>query len=98
MSIIKRIILEEYEIPYGESLIAAALDTPEGRTALAQAMTEPIRRSLDYQAIGRRLILVDELPQGALARYERDVASVAYVVHRRGSNLIRACLDLYVDN
>ncbi len=32
--------------------------------------------------LGDRL---DELPQGALARYERDVASIAHVVSRRGA-------------
>ena len=68
-----------------EDIIAQALETDEGRTALAQAMVEPIRRSLEYQAVGRKLLMVDELPQGALARYERDVASVAHVVSRRGA-------------
>ena len=29
--------------------------------------------------------MVDELPQGALPRYEKDVASVAYVISRRGN-------------
>jgi hypothetical protein len=29
--------------------------------------------------------MVDELPQGALARYERDVAAIAWVVSRRGA-------------
>ena len=48
-------------------------------------MVEPIKRALEYQAIGRKLLMVDELPQGALARYERDVASVAYVIPRRGA-------------
>lgn len=48
-------------------------------------MVEPIRRSLEYQAVGRKLLMVDELPQGALARYERDVASVAHVISRRGA-------------
>lgn len=48
-------------------------------------MVEPIRRSLEYQAVGRKLLMVDELPQGALARYERDVASVANVISRRGA-------------
>jgi hypothetical protein len=46
---------------------------------------EPIRRSLEYQAVGRKLLMVDELPQGALARYERDVASIAHIVARRGA-------------
>ncbi len=68
-----------------EMVIAQALETDEGRTALAQAMVEPIRRSLEYQAVGRKLLMVDELPQGALARYERDVAAIAWVVSRRGA-------------
>ena len=67
------------------AVIEAALNTDEGRVALAQAMVEPIRRSLEYQAVGRKLIMVDELPQGALARYERDVAAIAHVISRRGA-------------
>jgi len=65
-------------------LIATAMDTPEGRVALAQAMVEPIRRALEYQAVGRKLLMVDELPQGAYARYEKDVRATAWVVSRRG--------------
>lgn len=68
-----------------EAVLAQALETAEGRVALAQAMVEPIKRALEYQAIGRKLLMVDELPQGALARYEKDVASVAYVIARRGA-------------
>lgn len=68
-----------------EAIIAQALNTDEGRVALAQAMVEPIRRSLEYQAVGRKLLLVDELPQGALARYERDVTSIAHIISRRGA-------------
>lgn len=68
-----------------EALIAQALDTPEGRVALAQAMVEPIRRALEYQAVGRKLLMVDELPQGALARYEKDVRATAWVISRRGA-------------
>jgi len=48
-------------------------------------VVEPIRRSLEYQAVGRKLLLVDELPQGALARYERDVSAIAHVISRRGA-------------
>lgn len=67
-----------------EALVAQALDSPEGRTALAQAMVEPIKISLEYQAIGRKLLMVDELPQGALPRYERDIAVKSYVIPKRG--------------
>ena len=68
-----------------ENVIAQALATPEGRVALAQAMVEPIRRALEYQAVGRKLLMVDELPQGAYARYEKDVRAVAWVISRRGA-------------
>ena len=68
-----------------EAIIATALETDNGRIALAQSMVEPIRRSLEYQAVGRKLLMVDELPQGALARYERDVASIAHIIARRGA-------------
>ena len=67
-----------------EAIIAMALDTADGRVALAQAMVEPIKTSLMYQAIGRKLLMVDELPQGALPRYERDVAVKSYVIPKRG--------------
>jgi len=65
--------------------IAQALETDEGRVALAQAMVEPIRRALEYMAVGRKLLMLDELPQGALARYERDVRATAWIIARRGA-------------
>lgn len=67
-----------------EQIVATALETPEGRVALAQAMVEPIRRALEYQAVGRKLLMIDELPQGAYARYEKDVRATATTVARRG--------------
>ena len=60
-----------------EMVVAAALASVEGRTALAAAMVEPIQTNLRYQAIGRKLLMVDELPQGALPRYERDFNKAA---------------------
>jgi hypothetical protein len=67
-----------------EMKIAQNLESLEGRTVLAQAMVEPIRRALEYQAIGRKLLMIDELPQGALARYEKDVRARAYRISKRG--------------
>lgn len=67
-----------------EFLIAKALETEEGRTALAQAMANPIRTSLDYQGVGRKLLVVDPLPQGALPVYDKDVDAKAYVISKRG--------------
>lgn len=68
-----------------EKIVAMALETAEGKTALAQAMVEPIKNSLMYQAVGRKLLLVDELPQGVLPRYERDVTAKSYVIGKRGA-------------
>jgi hypothetical protein len=67
------------------TIVAMALDTNEGRQALAQAMVEPIKNSLMYQAIGRKLLLVDELPQGVLPRYERDVTAKSFTIGKRGA-------------
>jgi len=66
-------------------IVAMALETNEGKTALAQAMVEPIKNSLMYQAIGRKLLLVDELPQGILPRYERDITAKSFVIGKRGA-------------
>lgn len=79
MAMDKKSVNQEREI-----LIAQSLESEGGRVALAQAMVEPIRRALEYQAVGRKLLLVDELPQGAYARYEKDVRATAFVISRRG--------------
>jgi hypothetical protein len=67
-----------------EMIIAKALGTAEGRAALRKAMAEPIKTSLMYQGIGRKLLMIDELPQGALPRYERDISVKSYVIPKRG--------------
>lgn len=45
----------------------------------------PIRTSLDYQGIGRKLLVVDPLPQGALPVYDKDVDAKAFVISKRGA-------------
>jgi len=41
-----------------DELIKRALMTNEGKVALGQAMANPIRRNLDYQGVGRRVLVV----------------------------------------
>lgn len=65
-----------------EAILAEMLKTEEVRIALAQSMVSPIRMELNYQAVGRKIFMVDDLPQCALARYERDVPCVAHVFAR----------------
>ena len=68
-----------------DELISRALLTQDGKYALAQAMANPIRRNLDYQGIGRRALVVDPLPQGALPAYDRDIDVAAVVISSNGS-------------
>jgi len=68
-----------------DELIKRALLTQEGKIALGQAMANPIRRNLDYQGVGRRVLVVDPLPQGALPVYDRDIDVAAVVVSSNGS-------------
>lgn len=68
-----------------EELIKKALMSQDGKVALGQAMANPIRKNLDYQGVGRRVLVVDPLPQGALPVYDRDIDVSAVVVSSNGS-------------
>lgn len=68
-----------------DALISRALLTQDGKVALAQAMANPIRRNLDYMGIARRALVVDQLPQGALPVYDRDIDVAAVVISSNGS-------------
>lgn len=68
-----------------DELVKRAMISTEGKIALGQAMANPIRRNLDYQGVGRRVLVVDPLPQGALPIYERDIDVAAVVVSSNGS-------------
>lgn len=68
-----------------DELIHEALHSTEGKIALGQAMATPIRRNLDYQGVGRKALVVDALPQGALPVYDRDIDVSATVISSNGS-------------
>jgi hypothetical protein len=68
-----------------DELIARAIDTQDGKMALAQAMASPIRRNLDYHGIARRALEVDVLQQGAIPTYERDIDVAAVVISSNGT-------------
>ena len=68
-----------------DALLRQALLTQEGKVALGQAMANPIRRNLDYQGVGRKAIIVDPLPQGALPVYDKDIDVTAAVIASNGS-------------
>lgn len=74
-----------YSTTEREEMLKRALLTQEGKVALGQAMANPIRRNLDYQGVGRKAIIVDPLPQGALPVYDKDIDVSATVVSANGS-------------
>lgn len=55
-----------------QSIISEYIGSTEGRSRLAQSMVAPLRARMDYQSIGRRTFLVEQLPEGALPVYDRD--------------------------
>lgn len=68
-----------------DALLRQALNTHEGKIALGQAMANPIRRNLDYQGVGRKALVVDPLPQGALPVYDKDIDVAAAVISSNGA-------------
>ena len=68
-----------------DEMIHQALSSTAGKIALGQAMANPIRRNLDYQGVGRKALVVDPLPQGALPVYDRDIDVAATVISSNGS-------------
>jgi hypothetical protein len=67
------------------AMVDRAIYTPEGKLALANAFSNPIRRNLDYQGMARRALVQDPLVQGALAVYHRDIDVSASVIAYNGS-------------
>jgi hypothetical protein len=70
---------------YRDELISRAINTSDGKVALAQAMANPIRRNLDYHGIARRALVVDPIAQGALSIYDRDIDVAAVVISSNGT-------------
>lgn len=71
-----------------ERIVNALLADPTGRgfKRVAYAMTEPLRKRLDYLGIGRKLLEVDLLPQGVVPQYDTDFAETPAVkVSARGN-------------
>lgn len=76
--------MNKFSVDERDAILQEAISTEQGRYALAESMANPIQTSLLYQSVGRKLLVVDPLPQGALARYEKDIDVPAFVISRRG--------------
>jgi hypothetical protein len=54
-------------------IIQQYLGSAGGRTQLAATLANPLRQRMDYQGISRRTFMVEQLPDGALPIYDRDL-------------------------
>lgn len=64
------------------------LATGAGRQKIAKSLTQPLRLRRDYTSQGRKALMVDTLPDGALPIYDKDPEAVAYVVGEEGQNIV----------
>jgi len=71
-----------------QQIIGEYLKTKVGRRKIAKSMIQPLRLRRDYTAVGRKTFLVEELPDGALAIYDKDPEVTAYVVGEEGENIV----------
>jgi len=77
-----------------KKLIAQLIKTPQGRVQLAAAMNEPLKSFRDYEAVGRRALLVDTLGDGELPYYDKDVDTPAIVIAEDGESVLKIADDV----
>jgi len=70
-----------------QQIMTNLLSTATGRQKLAASMVEPLRTLRDYQSVGRRAFVLDELPDGALPIYDMDPDISGYVVGEEGDSV-----------
>lgn len=60
--------------PNRQNIVSQYINTTAGRSALANAIIQPLRTRLGYSDLARKAISIQPLPQGALPIYDSDVA------------------------
>jgi hypothetical protein len=55
-----------------ERVISEYIKTAAGRQKLAASMIQPLRFRRDYTSVGRRSFLVEQLPDGAFHKYDKE--------------------------
>lgn len=70
-----------------EQVVDKLIGSSAGRKRLAASMIQPLRERRDYSSVGRKTFLVEQLPDGALAIYDKDPDVVAYVIGEEGQSI-----------
>lgn len=68
-------------------LMTKLLASSKGRQRIAASIQEPLRKLRDYMSIGRKTLMVDELPDGTLPIYDMDIDTPAYIVAEEGDSI-----------
>jgi hypothetical protein len=71
-----------------QKIISEYIRTAAGRQKLAASMIQPLRTRRDYTSVVRKTFLVEYLPDGAMAVYDKDPDVPAYVVGEEGENIL----------
>jgi len=69
-------------------IIGNYIKTASGRQRLAATMIQPLRERRDYTAVGRKAFYVEQLPDGAVATYDKDPNVTAYYIGEEGDNIV----------
>ena len=70
-----------------QKVMTSLLKSKQGRSRIAATITEPLRSLRDYTAVGRKALMVDELPNGELPIYDKDPELRAYVVGEEANSI-----------
>jgi hypothetical protein len=70
-----------------EKLVDQFIGSQSGRKRLAASMIQPLRERRDYSSVGRKTFLVEQIPDGALALYDKDPDVIAYVIGEEGESI-----------
>lgn len=70
-----------------QQVISSLMKSKKGFQKLASSMQQPLRTKRDYEAVGRKAFKVDDLPDGALALYDKDPEVSAFIVGEDGETV-----------
>lgn len=70
-----------------EQIVDKHINSQSGRRRLAASMIQPLRERRDYSSVGRKTFLVEQIPDGALAIYDKDPDVTAYVIGEEGESI-----------
>ncbi len=70
-----------------EEIVDRFIGSPAGRRRIAASMIQPLRERRDYSAVGRKTFLVEQIPDGANAYYDKDPDVTAYVIGEEGDSI-----------